>query len=171
MPEQDDTILYHTHPVTGEFVGSSLARLDPLEGLPVIPAHATLTPPPEAVQGHTAVFAEGVWTNVVDHRGQIFYRPDRTPVTIALGVEPEQDWTTEPAPLSGPEIISGIKREAARRIADSGHDWMALRQVTTSIPVPQNIVDYAAAVRTTSNALEQSLPSDYADDTHWPTQI
>lgn len=61
-----------------------------------------------------------------------------------------------------------VKTEASRRIRESGHDWMAIRKVSTGEDIPQNILDYAAAVREASNLLEQSPPENFRDNQYWP---
>ena len=70
-----------------------------------------------------------------------------------------------PAPVV--PTIDQIKSEAGRRIVASGHDWMAARQTGDGAPMPQTIKDYAAAIRTDSATLEESLPEDYTNDSHW----
>lgn len=60
-----------------------------------------------------------------------------------------------------------IKAEANRRIAASGHDWMAARETGGGAAIPQNIKDYAANIRTDCAALEAAPVADYRNDTHW----
>ena len=94
-----------------------------------------------------------------------------------------EGWTTA-APKRFDELVDGvwveneslraqtltaeIKLEASRRIQASGHDWMAHRKISTGVDIPQTILDYAEAVRLACDALEVSLPDDYADDSYWP---
>jgi hypothetical protein len=89
----------------------------------------------------------------------------------------EQGWEYDganfsaPAPIDNTPTVQQIKDEANKRIAASGHDWQIIRQISDGTPVPQAILDYAAAVRAASTTLEASLPEDYSNDVHWPTVI
>lgn len=83
-----------------------------------------------------------------------------------------ETFTECPPAALAPEILTaGIKTEAARRIAESGHDWMALRKVTAGIDVPEAVIAYAAAVRAASDLLEVEPPQDYWLDAHWPEAL
>ena len=66
--------VYNYNPDTGEYLGPETAYESPMEpGVYLIPAHATTIAPPEADAGHVAVFADGAWTLVEDHRGEVWY--------------------------------------------------------------------------------------------------
>jgi hypothetical protein len=62
--------IYHIHPESGEYMGSTDARLDPLEleinkkEIYLLPAHATFAEPPDAVEGKMTVMENGEWTQV-----------------------------------------------------------------------------------------------------------
>lgn len=92
--------IYHYHPLTGEYVGSSPANPDPLEpGRFVIPAHATDVAPAAVSAGETAVWGDGAWRVVPDHRGQTVYRKvDGTPVSIDWLGEIPAEFTGQPPP-------------------------------------------------------------------------
>jgi hypothetical protein len=65
--------IYHYHPATGELVGQSIAEPDPLvSGEFLVPAHATVSPPPAAVVGKARCWRNGVWQQVEDNRGVIY---------------------------------------------------------------------------------------------------
>ncbi len=54
--------IYHYHPVSGEYVGKSVADPSPLEpGKYLIPAHATDAVPPTPGDGQVAVWAGTAW--------------------------------------------------------------------------------------------------------------
>ena len=58
--------VYHYHPVTGESVGESEARLSPLHlrrgvSVPLVPANATTVAPPTLPAGQRAVFDGAKW--------------------------------------------------------------------------------------------------------------
>lgn len=81
--ENQDTILYHFHPESGEFIGTSIARLDPREQKPIVPAFATTTAPPSVAENEVAVFETVDWSVYPDFRGQTFYRKaDRAAVEV-----------------------------------------------------------------------------------------
>lgn len=88
-------IVYDYNPETGEYKDTSEAQESPLElGVYLIPAHATAIAPPEAGAGRVAVFADGAWTLVEDHRGEVWYdtvTQERHEIKD-LGVVPET-WT------------------------------------------------------------------------------
>jgi hypothetical protein len=94
-----DPVIYITHPVTGELVGTDFADPDPLvSGEWLVPAHAYLDAPPEASPGEAVVRAEDGWRVVPDYRGTVY----RTSTGLAerfdqLGPLPE-GLTTQPRP-------------------------------------------------------------------------
>ena len=87
--------VYNYDPDTGEYLGPETAYESPIEpGVYLIPAHATTIAPPEADDGHVAVFADGAWTLVEDHRGEVWYdtvTQERHEIKT-LGIVPET-WT------------------------------------------------------------------------------
>jgi hypothetical protein len=66
--------------------------------------------------------------------------------------------------------IIGIKAEANRRIEEVMPTWMVAREVSGGAAIPQDVKDYAEAVRAASGVIEGTLPDDYTDDIHWPLQ-
>lgn len=76
-----DKIIYHFDPATGELIGSGPVYIGPA-GDEQIPAFATVTPPPDLVDGHVAVAALAnltaehacSWTLVRDWRQAALYR-------------------------------------------------------------------------------------------------
>jgi hypothetical protein len=74
--------IYH-YSFEGEYVGESVSDLDPLEGKPLIPSHATIIAPPDAQAGKARVFDGTRWTLVTDNRG-VWYTPDRTEIKLEL---------------------------------------------------------------------------------------
>ena len=87
--------VYNYDPDTGEYLGLETSYESPLEpGVYLLPAHSTEAEPPEAGAGHVAVFADGAWTLVEDHRGEIYYdtaTQERHEIK-ELGIVPET-WT------------------------------------------------------------------------------
>lgn len=128
--------IYHYHPVTHEFTGSSEARESPLEpGVYLIPALATDTPPPAIQANEVAVLSGGTWTVLPDFRGT-YYGPDRKPVQITeIGVPLPPNLTVEPVPFSPAELFEQQKvadEAEVRRVYEEeseapveclGHTW------------------------------------------------
>ncbi|BCM11208.1 phage tail protein [Ralstonia nicotianae] len=101
-----DTV-YHYHPTTGEYAGSSPADHSPLEpGVVLIPAHATDEAPPEAGPYEVAVFCDGSWSVAADWRGvALFSQADGSAVTIAeIGTTPADVNATETARPSAAHV-------------------------------------------------------------------
>lgn len=87
--------VYNYNRDTGEYLGPETAHESPMEpGVYLLPAHSTEAEPPEADDGHVAVFADGTWTLVEDHRGEVWYdtaTQERHEIK-ELGIVPET-WT------------------------------------------------------------------------------
>lgn len=87
--------VYNYNPETGEYLGPETAHESPLEpGVYLIPAHSTETAPPEVGEHQAAVYSDGAWTLVEDHRGEVWYdtaTQERHEIKT-LGIVPEA-WT------------------------------------------------------------------------------
>lgn len=68
-----------------------------------------------------------------------------------------------------PVLPDNIKTEARRRIESVMPTWVVDRANTGGPRVPANVLTYVKSVRETSDTLEGTLPTDYADDSHWPS--
>ncbi|AKZ26172.1 phage tail protein [Ralstonia nicotianae] len=101
-----DTV-FHFHPTTGEYTGSSLAEHSPLEpGVVLIPAHATTQAPPETGAREVAVFRDDAWHIASDWRGAaLFAIVDGAAITITeLGTTPADVNATETARPSAAHV-------------------------------------------------------------------
>jgi len=97
--------LYHFNGETGEFVGTSLARKDPLvEGAYLIPANATDFTASHK-DGMASVFMNGFWTNVDDNRGEVYWLPDGEQVTIDKLGHMKPDDALDEAPVPDPRSL------------------------------------------------------------------
>lgn len=73
------TVIYHAHPLSGEYLGSGNADPDPLEPENwLIPASAYLEPPPEVDKGYVAcrLLSSPAWEKVEDNRGTVYATGD-----------------------------------------------------------------------------------------------
>ena len=86
------TTIYHYHQASGEYTGSTQAQMSPLEpDVPLIPAHATQSAPPQAGAHQAALFDASAqkWQLVPDWRGvQLYSTVDGSEVAAELGQTP-----------------------------------------------------------------------------------
>lgn len=91
--------VYNYDPDTGEYLGPESAYESPMEpGVYLMPAHSTEAEPPEAGEHQAAVYSDGAWTLVEDHRGEVWYdtvTQERHEIKN-LGVVPETWTRSEP---------------------------------------------------------------------------
>ena len=87
--------VYNYNPDTGEYLGPETAHESPMEpGVYLMPAHSTEVEPPETGEHQAAVYSDGAWTLVEDHRGEVWYdtaTQERHEIKT-LGIVPET-WT------------------------------------------------------------------------------
>lgn len=100
--------IYNAHPVTGEFMGESLAEADPLEeGKWLIPAHAYLDEPPLPGENQAVIRKGESWDFVEDFRGTSYYMNGAQRYVIEdLGVPVPSGATSEPPPPTLAELTS-----------------------------------------------------------------
>lgn len=105
----------HADPQTGEFIGTSMAFLDPEESIrqgrevPLVPGNATLKIPDPAPAGMVNVLngESDTWELVEDHRGETYWLPSGESVKVTELGPVDASWlTSEPAP----ELIDIIDR-------------------------------------------------------------
>lgn len=92
---------------TGEFRAEVTLHESPLEpGVFLLPAFATLLAPPVAGAQQAAVWRNGAWMLVPDHRGETYWAGRGQPVRITeLEVLPDPAWIAEEPPASGREVL------------------------------------------------------------------
>lgn len=100
--------IYHYHKKTGEFLGESDARIDPLEtakqvkGVYSLPGHSTFEFPPKISKNKAArrLPDDSGWEVVPDFRGEKYWLEDGTEIKITeLGeVVPEDALNEKPPP-------------------------------------------------------------------------
>jgi hypothetical protein len=118
--------IYNYDKDTGEYIGESIARIDPKETYIrkkktyAIPANATEKKPPKVGTNEVAVFESGVWKTEIDFRGE-WYLPSGKKITIkAIGEAlPAGASDKPPAPKLSElkeEKKAAVKTEAGMRI-------------------------------------------------------
>lgn len=79
------------------------------------------------------------------HTNQVFFPPSVTPTANDV------------------RLLARVKIEAVMP------QWVVDRAATGGPRIPANVLTYVKAVREASNDLESTLPTDYEDDSNWPT--
>lgn len=115
-------IVYHFHPVSGEYLGFSEADESPLEpGVYLIPAHATASAPPDPIDGFVRRFVDGAWL---------------------MDAVPAADPEPEPEPEPEPVLPALTARQFRLGLLDSG---MAPAQVDAVIAEIEDDTERARA--------------------------
>ncbi|MBU1002803.1 MAG: hypothetical protein KKE73_09795 [Proteobacteria bacterium] len=92
-------IIYNYHPQTGEFMGSTMVRLHPDSGRPMVPAGSTQIAPPEDIpSGQVACWTGAAWELVEDHRGVVLYSTATGATVEITELGPIPDGLTDTAP-------------------------------------------------------------------------
>ncbi len=146
--------IHHYSPVTGEYLGAGIAHESPLEpGVFLLPAHSTTTAPPEPGANQAAVFADGAWTLVPDHRGQRWYQPDGSEVNIdQVNVVPHRSWKQKPPRPNAKQRREALANEA--RMALVRTDSVALRCFKAGVAFPAAWQKYTVALRNIVNGTD-----------------
>jgi hypothetical protein len=148
--------IYHYHPDTTAYLGTSLADESPLEpGVFLIPAHATPEAPPAVAEHRIACFAEGIWSIRPDWRAvPLWSTTTREPVSAQLGETLEALGATPIEPVGAYlrwdtvnqcwQEDTGAVLAAARSQADSQLASL-MDTAHTQIAILQDAVDLAMA--------------------------
>ena len=106
--------IYNYSPETGEYIGEDTAQENPLEeGAYLVPAHATMTKPPEGEKGKARIFQDGAWSLIDDQRGVQYWLADGTQHTITELGETKPDEALDVAP---PPTLEETKVQANAEI-------------------------------------------------------
>ena len=102
---------------TGTYLGTTKARLDPLEGKPMVPANATLVAPPKSGAQKVAVWGGDGWSLEPDYRGTEYWLADGSRHFITeIGDEPPEE-----ALEAAPPCPRAEQREMALARIDAIH--------------------------------------------------
>ena len=98
MQERKQKTVYAYHPESGEYLGTTMADLSPLdiEETWLIPANATEQQPPQAENRQAAVYRDGGWLLAEDFRAlKLWSKASAQPVTAQIGDTPDSLQATE----------------------------------------------------------------------------
>jgi len=154
--------IYHFNHETGEYVGSSEARLDPVAGTPVMPAFATSAAPPEPVVGKAIVIDHdsGQWVLKDDLRGQ-----DHWDATTREYLGPVQDIGPLPAGFSLTEPALPFEEVKAAKLAAIQAEKARVRD--GGVEVGGIVFDTDLSARMAYLELATELEADPTYTTQW----
>ncbi len=139
--------IYNLAKLTNEYVGSEQAKIDPMATASVgldqylIPANATIVPPPEAQAGYARCFIDGLWVQVEDHRGQTVYSTsDASPSVMSeLGAIPDGQTLLEPCEYP---IWTGVAWQVDQVLLDA-HNAQVAAQAAKAQSIIDNLPSWA----------------------------
>ncbi|MEN4591849.1 tail fiber assembly protein [Pantoea agglomerans] len=173
--------IYNFDAISGEFTGSTDEYLAQGVGLP---ANACITAPPVTEAGHVAIYQDGAWTVVADHRGKTVYSvtdgtavminapgdypADTTPLKPATAWDKwdGEKWVTDPAEEKAAAIKEARERQTlliaeANSITQAWQTQLRLEMITESDKTSlMEWMKYVQAV--------QAVRTDDAPDVIWP---
>lgn len=107
--------VYSYIPATGEFLVVGMAQTDPLnQGSYLIPAHSTVSPPPDADSGRVVCWDGAQWVQVEDHKGKRGYLNGKPHTITEYGPLPE-GWSDTPPPRPAAEVRANLLAEIGAR--------------------------------------------------------
>lgn len=141
--------IYNYSPDTGEFIGSSEARIDPLETIKqktdifLIPNFSTRIEPPAADQNSIAVYENG-WVIKTDLRGKAYWLPDGTKYLIQKIGEEFPQGALDTKPIIPPTKEELLLEQRLMDIDDNLPSWATVNDEISSI---SNMEDAKAVLR------------------------
>ena len=139
------TNLYNYDKNTKEYINTTIAKPDPIDGIDRIPANATTVAPMNVVEDQSACWNGTNWVVKEDHRGKDFWisgvQPE--PETVDwIGAMPSDKFLTKPS-LTDEETSADIRlrRDAHLETSDKNafpdritDAWVAYRQALRDVP-------------------------------------
>lgn len=173
--------VYNFDAVSGEFTGSNDEYLAQGVGLP---ANACITAPPAAEAGSVALYLNGSWQVIADHRGETVYSvndgsavlisapgeypADTTPIKPATAWDKwdGEKWVTDQAEEKAAAVKQAIKRQAeliaeANSITQAWQTQLRLEMITESDKA--SLMDWMKYVQAVQVVSTQNAP-----DITWP---
>lgn len=137
--------IWHYHDKTGALISAGKARRDPLTpGGYLVPAFATTVAPPEAEAGKVAVFADGAWTLVPDHRGETWWDEDGNAVVIDQPGDPAAAGLSSVAPPPPPPTLDDYRYAIQAHVDATAQERQYDSGVTCASYVNSTVTTWAA---------------------------
>ncbi|WP_321341522.1 hypothetical protein [uncultured Cohaesibacter sp.] len=139
--------IYSFHPTAREFLGRSLARLDPLEtevsgsDVFLLPANATFTVPPTYGENEIPVFNGTAWEIVVDWRGTEYWLADGSHHIITDFGEERPAEALDAEPIEEPVLTQDDYEEAIQNLFEKTADSRRYEQGATAFATYVNSKD------------------------------
>ena len=146
------TTIYHYDGNTGEYINSSTAKVDPIDGSTRIPANATIEAPISVADNQTPVWNGSAWIATTDLRGISFWDSSGEEyiiTSIATEIPPDklssEPDLTESATVVARKTRDGLLDESDKyalvdRITDAWRDYrQLLRDVPAQTGFPTNV--------------------------------
>ena len=124
------TNVYHYDKETSEYLNTTTAKVDPLDGSLRIPANATISELPSLDDNQCAVWTDGSWVVTPDLRGTVYWTSHTESFTIeAIGVTaPEGSTSTQPDQTT--EELSAQARIKRNGLLAQSDSWAVVDRVT-----------------------------------------
>lgn len=112
--------VYSYDGATGEYLETGTARVCPgREAWPdteagkfLVPANATTIAPPAAQAGHTRCFQGGTWAQVIDDRGETWWKAHGESVIVTTLGDPTLDGLTASEPAAPPPTAEQLRTQS-----------------------------------------------------------
>lgn len=136
--------VYHYDKETSEYLNTTTAKVDPLDGSLRIPANATISELPSLGDNQCAVWGDSGWVVTPDHRGTTYWVSHLEEVTIKnIGVTaPEGSYSTQPDKTTEELAADArLQRDTLLRASDqyalvdrSTEAWLSYRVLLRDLP-------------------------------------
>lgn len=152
--------VFHYHPDTGEFIGQSAARPNPLEaGRFLVPRHATTQEVPKGEPDQVAVYEAGQWVARPDFRGVIYWTREGEERQIAqIGETVPADALDAPPDLPAPPPdLSPAQFAYMLALSGFGDVWDAMERAALDAKERQTFATLKAEKARTRYRLDRTL--------------
>lgn len=144
------TAIYNYDSQTGEYIGSSNAKIDPIDGSNRIPANATTEVPVSVESNQKPVWNGTNWVATMDLRGTPFWDSDGVECVITdlnTGI-PSDKLSSKPDLTESATVVARKTRNCLLEISDKyalvdriTDDWRTYRQSLRDVPAQAGFPD------------------------------